>query len=337
MKLSHEGQAIFQTPTVERYGDGNAFSSRLDRVLERVDQELSPPLLKLTGGEIFLIKGIMEFIEREASRHEAIIVQTNGLPLTDDRIDRLAKLGNLSIQISLDSSVFEGNSHRVRTPTIHDMVLKRVEAALKAGIQVEIYCVISERSAPYLCEFVEWCGQFRDNPPQLFPFPVRGPDAAKFRIQSGQIPMIENLLTMLEEFHHILPPRAYLERLCAFYRDGVRSWRCHLPRLVVSTFDDGSVTPCPNIWFHNLGNLDSDQWEAPLSVIGKTPFYDLLLAPVPRLAACKGCFTPWDTLSLYFNDDITIDELCRAPSYAPPGIRKLLEAKKSEYVQQAGN
>ncbi|AOK63869.1 radical SAM protein [Burkholderia ubonensis] len=332
LKASHEGKLIFQTPTIARYVQGNDLGTRLDTIVERVDEALAPPLLKLTGGEIFIVKGIMTFIEKMAPRYETLIVQTNALPLTDDKIERLVKLGNITVQVSLDSSDYRGNSYRVQSESIHSMVLDRVRRIVEAGLPLEIYGVLNDRSAPYLRALVEWCGQFRENPPQLFPFPVRGPDSERFQVRPDQYHHIDALPSMLAEFAHVLPPKPYLDRLIAFYRDGVRSWRCHLPRLVVSTFDDGVVTPCPNIWFHKMGDLTTDHWEAALEQVNRTGFYELLLGERPRLDACKGCFTPWDTLSLYFEDQITLDELCRAPSYAPPGVRRLLEAKKAHYV-----
>ena len=41
--------------------------------------------------------------------------------------------------------------------------------------------------------------------------------------------------------------------------------------------------------------------------IEETGLYKALLAERPRLSACHGCFTPWDTLSMYFDDEITLD------------------------------
>ena len=334
LKSSHENKLIFQPPTFDRYTGNEGLGKRLHTIVDRVDEKLAPPLLKLTGGEIFIIKGIMEFIEKIAPRYEAVIVQTNGLPLTDDKIARLARLGNITVQISLDSSNYEGNSYRVQSRLIHEKILDRVNMVLDAGLPLEIYGVLNDRSAPYLREFVEWCGQFHEHPPQLFPFPVRGPGCEAFRVRPDQYHHIDAMLGMLPELAHILPPKPYLDRLVAFYRDGMRSWRCHLPRLVMSTFDDGVLTPCPNIWFHKMGDLTDDGWVDALAKVNHTGFYELLLGERPRLDACKGCFTPWDTLSLYFDDLITLDELCRAPSYAPAGIRRLLEIKKAEYVGQ---
>jgi MoaA/NifB/PqqE/SkfB family radical SAM enzyme len=332
LKASHENQLIFTTPTIAKYDKDEEFGRRLNIIADRVDNKLAPPILKLTGGEIFIVKGIMDFIEKMSSSHEAIIVQTNGLPLTDEKINRLSSLGNITVQISLDSSNYEGNSYRVESESIHQKILDRISSVIYSGLPLEIYGVLNDRSAPYLKDFVEWCGSFVENVPQLFPFPVRGPDCEDFSVRPDQYHHIDDLVSMLPTFAHVLPPLPYLQRLSAFYKDGMRSWRCHLPRLVVSTFDDGVVTPCPNIWFHKMGDLTADDWEASLEKVNATPFYELLLGARPRLNACKGCFTPWDTISLYFDDLITLDELCRAPSYASPGVRELLALKKAEYV-----
>lgn len=330
LKSSHESKLIFQPPVVDRYSETTDLGVRLNAIVDRVDHELRPPLLKLTGGEIFLIKGIMEFIEKVAPLHEAVIVQTNGLPLTNDKIERLSLLGNIVVQISLDSSNYEGNSYRVLSQRIHEMVIDRIEAVVRAGLPLEIYGVLNNRSAPYLSEFVRWCGQFGEDAPQLFPFPVRGPDSEKFKVHPDQYGFIDELHDLLGEFKHMLPPKPYLDRLSSFYHKGERTWRCHLPRLVMSTFSDGVATPCPNIWFQKMGNLVEDDWQSTLGQVNTTPFYELLLADRPRLDACKGCFTPWDTLSMYMDGAISLDELCRAPSYAPQAIRHLLETRREE-------
>lgn len=330
LKSSHESKLIFQPPVVDRYSETTDLGVRLNAIVDRVDHELRPPLLKLTGGEIFLIKGITEFIEKVAPLHEAVIVQTNGLPLTNDKVERLQRLGNIVVQISLDSSNYEGNSYRVLSQRIHEMVIDRIEAVVRAGLPLEIYGVLNDRSAPHLSEFVRWCGEFGEHAPQLFPFPVRGPDSEKFKVRPDQYVFIDELHDLLGEFKHMLPPKPYLDRLSSFYHKGERTWRCHLPRLVMSTFSDGVATPCPNIWFQKMGNLVEEDWQSTLGQVNTTPFYELLLADRPRLDACKGCFTPWDTLSMYMDGAISLDELCRAPSYAPKAIRHLLETRREE-------
>lgn len=331
MKAEHENQLIFESPSFDEYASDSPLAGRLNMIVDRVNKKLQPPLIKLTGGEIFLVKGFMDFIEQMSVLHESVIVQTNAIPLTDDKIERLALLDNITIQISMDSSNIDGNWYRGDSPALHNKLLNRIESAIQSGLPVEIYGVLNDKSAPYLKEFVQWCAEFKINIPQLFPFPVRGPDSEKFQVRPDQYHYIEELQELVKDYPEVLPPQAYIDRLISFYKDGERTWQCHLPRLVLSTFDDGVSTPCPNIWFHNMGNLLEDQWESALEKVNRTEFYQLLLAERPRLDACKGCFTPWDTLSLYFDDHISLDELCRAPSYGVASIRQFLKEKKEEY------
>ena len=100
----------------------------------------------------------------------------------------------------------------------------------------------------------------------------------------------------------------------------------------MSTFNDGVLTACPNIWFSNMGNLLEQTWKESLSKIGRTGLYQALLSPSPRLIPCKGCFTPWELLSMYFDNEITIEELCISPTYGTEIIKKLIIEQKQEYL-----
>lgn len=330
LKQGHRDRLIFQPPQPLQYAHGSDLAQRLDAIDGRVDAVLRPPLLKVTGGEIFLVRGILDFLERQAREHEILVVQTNGVLVREEHLDAFRRWGNVVVQLSLDGHTHQANSYRASNPRIHDMVLERACRILGSGIPVEVYCVLSDRSAPALAAFARWLLQFSTRP-VLYPFPVRGPDAATFTAGPGGVAAVEELLESYAELEPVLPPRAYLMRLLRFYREGGRSFRCHLPRLVTSTFSDGVVTPCPNIWFSDMGNVLQQDHVETLGRIGSTGLYRALLAPAPRLSACRGCFTPWDTLSMYFDGELTLDELCSAPTYAAPGIRALVAALKARW------
>lgn len=331
MKNSHTDQLIFQPPHIERYEQSNPFGERLHTIVDRVADTFEAPLLKLTGGEIFIVKGILDFIEKIAPNHAILVLQTNALPLTPAHLERLAKIDNVVLQITLDSSVYDGNSYRVGAPSLHEKLLNRVSATVASGIPFEIYTVLNDKSVEHLEAFVAWCDDFPGNKPQLMPFPVRGPDSERYQVRPDQYHHIIKLRELGEKHPDVMPPPAYTERLISFYCDGGRNWRCHLPRMVLSTFSDGITTACPNIWFNDMGNVANEDWRGVLDQVRNTGFYNLLLSPRPRLEACHNCLTPWDTLSLYFEDEITLDELCLAPSYNHPVIRDLLIAEKQRY------
>jgi MoaA/NifB/PqqE/SkfB family radical SAM enzyme len=332
LKDTHRLQLIFQPPKRDTYTPGSELADRVDRVAERLRTRFSLPLLKVTGGEIFLVKGIMEFLEQEAAKHEVLVVQTNAVLVKPEHLERLRSWGNVVMQVSLDSHLPFGNSYRVASEGLHHKVVAAVSAIVSSGLPTEIYGVLNDRSVTELPSFASWLAGFESRP-VFFPFPVRGPGSEAFKVRPDQVSLIEDFAARYGEFAAILPPQPYFGRLLSFYHEGKRTFRCHLPRLVISTFSDGMVTPCPNIWFSDMGNVfDEDGGDKALDQVGETGLYKALLAPRPRLKACHGCFTPWDTLSMYFDDEITLDELCKAPTYSPARIRSLLEQMKHDYV-----
>ncbi len=332
LKDSHRLQLIFTPPKRDTYAEGTDLAKRIDLVADRLRTRFDLPLLKVTGGEIFVVRGIMDFLEAEAAKHEVLVVQTNAVLVKDEHLERLASWGNVVMQLSLDSHLFHGNSYRVQSQALHDKVVAAVAKIAASGLPTEIYGVLNDRSVTELESFTRWIAAL-DGSVMFFPFPVRGPDAEQFKVKPEQVGLIDDFVAKYEELGQVLPPRPYFGRLLSFYREGKRTFRCHLPRLVVSTFSDGMVTPCPNIWFSDMGNVltDSAEGQSPLDKVGQTGMYKALLAPRPRLKACHGCFTPWDTLSMYFEDEITLDELCAAPTYAPERIRQLLARMKHDY------
>ncbi|MET9415899.1 radical SAM protein [Streptomyces klenkii] len=335
LKEGHSLQLIFEPPRRDSYEPGSPLGQRLDAVAGRLRSHFGLPLLKVTGGEIFLVRGIMDFLEQEARKHEVLVIQTNGVLVRQEHLERFRSWGNVVLQVSLDSHLHHGNSHRVPTESLHRKVVDAISRILDSGLPVEIYSVLNDRSVTEACAFAEWLTGF-SRPPVYFPFPVRGPDSERFAVRPEQHGLVQELADRYDEFASVLPPRPYFDRLLSFYREGRRTFRCHLPRLVVSTFSDGVVTPCPNIWFSDMGNALEESWEETLEKAGTSGLYRALLAPRPRLSACHGCFTPWDTLSMYFEDEITLDELCTAPTYSPPRIRKMIADAKADYLRTGG-
>lgn len=329
LKQGHRDQLIFQTPQRDEYSVESPLGKRLRAVTERIDARFATPFLKVTGGEIFLVKGMMDFLRWAADRHEVLVVQTNGVLLRTEYLEEFKRWGNVVVQVSLDSHLFSGNSYRVSREDLHHKIVKRLTSVFESGLPVEVYSVLNDRSVLEMETFAEWLMRFESRPVYM-PFPIRGPDANRFKIRPEQVEIVRRFVATMERFMPILPPRAYFRRLMRFFDEGERRFGCHLPRLVLSSFSDGVLTACPNIWFSDMGNLLGEDWSEVTDKVGSTGMYQALLAPTPRLDACKGCFTPWDLLSMYFDDEITLDELCASPTYSRPSIRSLLAATKGK-------
>lgn len=328
-KEEHKQQLIFQPPRPATYSPQTPLGQRLDQVIAATT-DLDLPIIKITGGELFLVRGIMKFLSHLATHFATVVIQTNGVLLDAETLAEIKSWGNACLQISLDAVSYEGNSYRSETPALHASIMKRIYRALDSGIPTEIYCVLHDRSLPALEELLAAMMKYEEHV-TVHPFPVRGQDSAEFFVKPDQVDHLRRILSLYDKYAAVLPPRAYLDRLLRFFQEGERTFRCHLPRFAFTTFDDGILTSCPNIWFNQVGNLLQEGSEAVTSRIGTTPFYQILLAEKPRIKACKGCFTPWDLLSMYIDREITIDELCRTPMYSAPASRMRIEAIAQDY------
>jgi MoaA/NifB/PqqE/SkfB family radical SAM enzyme len=329
-KEGHLDKMIFQPPRKSDCGSGTSLRERVERILQVTTENMGLPILKVTGGEIFLVRGMLEMLEEISPRFATLVVQTNGVLVNTDYLERLARLGNICLQISLDGTSYEANSYRSNTSDLHQKIYSRLHNIFSFGIPTEIYCVLNDRSLPELTNTLKDLKQYGEHL-SVFPFPVRGPDCEQFQVKPEQIPILRLIWEEYDSFQPVMPPRAYWKRLMRFYEEGGRNFSCHLPRFAFTTFDDGFVTSCPNIWFNKIGNVVTQEVGPVVESIGNTPFHQILLAPKPRLDACKGCFTPWDTLSMFMDGEITLDELCSTPMYRAPAVRQRLQEIYSEY------
>jgi MoaA/NifB/PqqE/SkfB family radical SAM enzyme len=330
-KQGHLDKMIFQPPRKSDCGEGTPLRSRIDKVVSATQQHLGLPILKITGGEIFLVKGMIELIQELSAKFATLVVQTNGVLLSQEYLELMSSLGNICLQISLDGTSYQANAYRSNTLELHTKIYSRLDRIFRFGIPTEIYCVLNDQSMPELENTLNDLKQYGEHL-SVFPFPVRGPDRGQFDAKPDQVPVLRRIWENYDSFQPVMPPKAYWRRLMSFYQEGGRTFRCHLPRFAFTTFDDGFVTSCPNIWFNKIGNVVTDQQEtAVLERIGRTTFHELLLAPKPRLDACRACFTPWDTLSMFMDGEITLDELCSTPMYRAPATRARLQEIAQKY------
>lgn len=106
--------------------------------------EMGISKLRITGGEPFLRKGIMEFLAKASriSKIEEINITTNGT-FTSDKVDQLEKLGIKSINLSLDSLDNNRFFQITRRNEFYN-VIKTLDQLLKSSIRVKINMVVMD-------------------------------------------------------------------------------------------------------------------------------------------------------------------------------------------------
>ena len=106
--------------------------------------ELGISKLRVTGGEPFIRKGIMEFLQEVSNnKHiKKVNITTNGT-FTEDKIEDLEQMGIHSINLSLDS-LDKQRFFEITRRNLYDQVMSTFHALIESGITTKINMVVME-------------------------------------------------------------------------------------------------------------------------------------------------------------------------------------------------
>lgn len=300
------------------------------QVLDAYHEHVDSPVLRLSGGEFFWLRGSTEFVAECSRRYETVQVITNGVFLNPQRLEALAALGNCQLNISLDGHTLELNRHRLpeKQHRLHDVIMKNLDAAVKIGLRVEIQSVLTDANVHGQVAFAEFLRERYDGRVMLYFFPVRGDTAKRMGPPPG--PHLDPLLESYDEFAGVLPPRAYVAHMVDQLRQNVRTLPCYITATMVQLFGQGDVSACPHAWVKPMGNITRN---VPLVIeeYGRHQHYDLFMQQRPRFSFCKTCATPSDVINLYFLDRISDEEIGSTALYSGPRTRARLRELKENF------
>ncbi|MFN3656728.1 MAG: radical SAM protein [Pseudolabrys sp.] len=301
-------------------------------VLEMVDgmrRHVDAPVMKVSGGELFLLANALELIEELSTRYAHVQVLTNGTELTRDLVVRIAALGNVSFNLSLDGHTPAMNAMRWRSANIGRRVDDAFAAMVAECDRVEITSVISDANAG---AFPDFLAHLQRQPAEfvVIPIPVRGIHADRLFTQETRV-RFARLLRDLGAYDDVLGPAAYCRALADFleHQQSQRRQRCHLAAAAIQLFDTGAVTPCPVGWTAEIGNMKKEGADAVMQRVGVHTMYDLLTRDRPRVPVCRNCFSQADVLNLYIEGAIDLDEIARMPMYRSQPARARLKALRA--------
>jgi MoaA/NifB/PqqE/SkfB family radical SAM enzyme len=311
--------------------EGGKGWTRSLRVLKVCSEKADAPILRISGGEIFALRGAMDFIEEAAKDWHRVQIITNATLLDEWQIERLAALPNLNLVCSVDGHTIEANALRTRHNKLAQRIVDGLRRAIDAGIPLEVNTIITCHNAEIVYDFAWWMYNLpRRADLRFFPFPVRGKIAKQLVPTSTQVESFRRLLRDYEELANILPPQAYLDQLLYVYDHEHRGCRCLVPLAYMQTFDDGEIGACTNCWTSaSLGNLLMD--DHPFKQVGIATIHKIFLRDPPRFPFCRGCFTPFDVVNLYFDNECTLFELSQINLYSTPQVQTRLAKLKAAW------
>jgi sulfatase maturation enzyme AslB (radical SAM superfamily) len=299
-------------------------------VVDAYHEHVDAPILRLSGGEFFWLKGSTEFVAECSARYETIQVITNGVFLTPQRLETLAALGNCQLNISLDGHTLTLNRHRLppKQARLHDVIMRNLDAAVAAGLRIEIQSVLTDANVQGQVEFASFLREHYDGKVMLYFFPVRGEIAKQMAWPPGDhlAPLVERY----DEFSGVLPPRAYVAHIAEQVRANLRTLPCYITATMAQLFGQGDVSACPHAWVKPMGNVATNR-PLILEQYGSHQHYDLFMQDRPRFSFCKTCATPSDIVNLYFLDRVTDAEIGATALYSGPRSRARLRELKTMF------
>ncbi|KKQ32137.1 MAG: Radical SAM domain protein [candidate division TM6 bacterium GW2011_GWF2_37_49] len=285
------------------------FSLALD-VLDHVDQIADCSILKLSGGEIFLHKDIVNFVKKIHNRYTAIQLLTNSMALTEDQIDQLSKLENVYFQFSLDGTTGETNASRTRSDQVVNKILSNAKRILDKGMGLEINCVLTKYNTDKFGEMLDYFKNSKNL--TIAPRPVRGEPRSILDFGEDQIQLFEKTVIDKYSSHEdILPPKPYLDQLVSLMKNRARNWSCYVPFFVFGEDNYGNIGTCTRSdELPSIGNIFKNPKEIAQKLESRS-YYDPKKLPTP----CEYCIIQYEIMNLFAEDEINENELRRIPSY----------------------
>lgn len=324
----------------EKMACGYTYKGELEERMEKIFQfgteYFSSPMLKINGGEIFLMQDLEDFIERVLKDYKYLLLQTNGRHLTKEKMDYIIKSKRINLQISLDGHDLEMNEFRFDQQEVLDKILNSVRYLVKNDVYVELTSVLHKKNTARYWEFVEYLmnferGQCRNNF-KLTPILIVDKEGT-FKSCREDSSGLEKVIANYEKYQDMLPPKIYLENLLSLMRGKRLNYSCYNPAVTLNMIDKGDIKACTNILPENVlnvGNVFEGNIEETVNKFGKTKFQSLLLNTRQRVPLCRNCYNFCSIYNLYFNGLITLDELCsRYLMFERPEMREqLIRIKK---------
>ena len=319
------------------YSYSGELAVRLDKILEFAKIHFPSPLVKLCGGEIFLMDNLHEYTKKLLKEYAYVLIQTNARLIQDEDLEWIIKERRVLLQISIDGHTLEMNKYRFKDKELMKRVL-HILAVLKANdVYTEVTSVIHKFNIEHYEEFLQYldslpAGKIK-NAMKATPLLLID-QSGIYRHSEDKIMYIQKLVDHYQKYAHILPPYAYMKNYLALLRGEHLEYTCYNPIVSLTVTDEGKIKGCTNVLSideFNVGNLFENSWEEIKERFGQTKFQRLLLETKQRVPVCRKCFNFCSIYNLYFNGTISLEELCENnPMFNLPEVRETLSDIKNE-------
>lgn len=327
----HKKISILPKEVIEHFKTGSKmenFYQLCFDILDKTKKLLRADILKISGGEITTNENLVEFIKKIHKNYMSIQILSNGFNIKEKDIEEFKKMGNINFQISIDGVTPHSNYAKSRNPKVTEKVIQNLEAIVKAGLGLEINCVLTKYNTDEILKFLE---KFQDaNNFVIVPRPVRGAPKKELSFSKVQIEIFEKIIyDNFDKYSKILPPKAYFDRLIEIMKLDKRNKECYIPFFVESIDNYGNVEECP------IGLITTSV----CNVFEKTDEDNML--PKKHIfrdnSLCQNCTNQYEIFNLYVEGKITKDEIKKIPSLNSDEIIVHIDEIKTEIIKEEIN
>ena len=211
--------------------------------------------VNLIGGELFLRSDWPEIIKRLIKKNVGVSIITNGIALSEDKIDFLADVGIKTLGISLDGAIPETNDYIRQVSGLFNKIFKTMEYVEKSGLNAVAITTLNKLNIHELVLFKEklinspfkaWQiqlasphGRMKDDLfLDLFEYYIAGLFFAQSRII---VPMNQLAIICLHDF-------GYFSKVIPRHSSSFQWTGCSAGKGVLGIRSDGKVQGCLSIY-----------------------------------------------------------------------------------------
>jgi radical SAM protein with 4Fe4S-binding SPASM domain len=246
----------------------------------------------VTGGEPFMRGDLFKVLEEIRARGFRMTLNTNLLSVGPDDIERLVSLGIERVRTSIYGSDKETHEEMTGVPGSFEILLKKIDLAVKAGLNLNVSCVVCKDNLQ----------QIRDVASLLSSKNVSSLNFVRV-IPGGRASQIKESLCLSQEEY-----RAYLKSLMNLREEGrigtgylknvetfeflvdpegMPTRNCSACITNIGIRSDMVVTPCLALVEYPIGDLKNQSLETILSSKKVNSFLNLIETDIDD--ACKKC------------------------------------------------
>ena len=313
------------------YAYEGSLAHHLDGLLEFSKKYFDSPIIKLCGGEIFMMDNLEDYVTNLLDFYPYVIIQTNGRLIQDKDLQWIINSKRILLQISLDGHCLEMNKFRFRDDTVMQRILHIISVLKQNDVYVEITSVIHKFNIKKIEEFILYLESLppgKSNNKLKFTPLLLIDEQGIYKHSEDDLIHISELINKYDLYQNTLPPLEYMNTFMSKLKGEKPKYLCSNPIYSLTLTDEGDVKGCTNVLaidMFNVGNIFKEDYESIIDKFGKTKFQKLLLNTIQKIPVCKSCYNFCSIYNLYLNGTITLDELCKNNAmYNLPEVKKHL-------------